>query len=350
MKIAILGDTHFGARNDSAAFNDFFEKFYVETFIPYLRDNGVKTVIQLGDLFDRRKYINFNSLFRCKHYFFDQLKSHNVQLFTLVGNHDIFWRDSLEVNSHDLLLKEYDNVHSVSSPKTISFDDTTIDFIPWMCKENEEEVVEFISSSKSDLCVGHFEISGFAMYRGVTSEDGLKINLFERYERVISGHYHTRSSRENVIYVGTPYEMTWEDHGDPKGFHIFDTDTRELTFYENPFRMFTKIDYDDSANYSEEQIDSLTKKYVKVIVGEKNDHVRFDRFISSIYLVNPYEVKIIEDVSSLTTSEIESSVKLEDTTQVMMNYLDNVESTVNKDRLKLFMKKLYVEAVNMEVL
>lgn len=349
MKIAILGDSHFGARNDSNVFNEFFDQFYTECFIPFLDDNKINTVIQLGDLFDRRKYINFNSLFKSKNYFFDQLRKRDVSLFTLVGNHDIFWRDSLEVNSHDLLLAEYPMVHSFSKPSTIFFEDTSIDFIPWICKENEKEVLDFINASKSDICVGHFEISGFSMYRGVTSDEGLKTSIFEKYELVLSGHYHTKSRKDNIVYVGTPYEMSWEDYEDPKGFHVFDTVTRELTFYENPFKMYAKIDYNDTAVPKGPEIERLAKKYVKVVVGEKNDYFKFDNFINSIYAVNPVEVKIIEDLTHLTSSEIEESVKLEDTTEVMMNYVENVESTIDKDKLKMFMKKLYVEAVNMEV-
>ena len=63
-KFVILGDTHFGARNDSRKFHDYFEKFYKNTFFPYLEEHGITEIIQLGDLFDRRKFINYKSYWR----------------------------------------------------------------------------------------------------------------------------------------------------------------------------------------------------------------------------------------------------------------------------------------------
>lgn len=64
--IALLGDTHFGMRNDSLDFHHLYEKFYTNVFFPKLKENGIKTIVQVGDLFDRRKYINFNTLALCR--------------------------------------------------------------------------------------------------------------------------------------------------------------------------------------------------------------------------------------------------------------------------------------------
>ena len=207
-----------------------------------MQQNQIKVIYQLGDLFDRRKFVNFNTLAECKRYFFDYLHQNGIQLITLLGNHDIFWKESLSVNAQSLILGEYDNITVIDKPTRMHEDNASIDLIPWICKENENDVFSFIDSSKSDLCLGHFEIAGFPMYRGMHAEEGLSHEMFGRYERVLSGHYHTRSKQENIEYVGTPYEMTWQDAGDPKGFSVFDTDTRELTFYQNPFTIHEKIE------------------------------------------------------------------------------------------------------------
>jgi DNA repair exonuclease SbcCD nuclease subunit len=244
MKFIILGDTHFGARNDLQLFHKHFEKFYNDLF-EYMDSNGIDTIYQLGDLFDRRKYINFHTLSQSRKYFFDRLRDRNIRMVTLVGNHDIYWRENVGVNSADLLLREYDNITVCMEPKTFKEGDTLIDIIPWICDDNEDEIKEFISKSKSDLCFGHFEIATFSMFRGVESHDGLPVSMFEKYERVCSGHYHTRSSRENIDYVGTPYEMMWQDYNDPKGFHVFDTDTRKMKFIANPRSIFHRIEYND---------------------------------------------------------------------------------------------------------
>lgn len=347
MKIAILGDTHFGARNDLKIFHDFFAKFYVDTFIPYLIENEIDIVIQLGDLFDRRKYVNYYTLSECKRYFFDQLEKNNITLHTLVGNHDIYWRESLEVNSSSLVLGEYNCVNVHTKPATISCDKTTFDIIPWICPENEAEIIEFIKNSKSDICVGHFEIAGFAMYHGMEAHDGIDRSIFEKFEQVWSGHYHTKSRKDNITYVGTPAEMIWQDYADPKGFHTFDLDTRKLEFIPNPNTIFARIEYDDSLGNMVD-LDTLNLKdcYVKLIVVKKTDYYKFDKFMNKLYNKGCYEIKIIEDLSEFSDGEVGEEINLEDTVSVLSNYIDSVETDMDKEKVKTFMRTLYTEAIN----
>ena len=352
MKIAILGDTHFGVRGDSIKFHDYYRKFYENEFFPYLEKNNITNIFQLGDLFDRRKYINFNTLALAKDYFFNQIADRELKLFTLLGNHDIFWKESLEVSSTGLVLGEYRQyMNLIDSPRAIAFPDgTSIDMIPWICKENEKEVFEYIDQSKSDLCFGHFEIVGFPMYKGMVGNHGLSHEMFAKYERVLSGHYHTRSKQENIEYVGTPYEMTWQDYNDPRGFSVFDTKTRELEFIKNPYTIHEKITYDDKNRDPMDlsQID-LKDKYVKVAVINKTDLYKFDQFINELYTKDAYEIKIIEDFSEFTDGEISTDINIEDTMSILSNYVDSVETDENKEEIKSVLKELYLEAINLEV-
>ena len=347
-KFCVLGDTHFGCRNDLNLFHIHFEKFY-DQLINSLVEQDIKTIFQLGDLFDRRKYINFNSLKESKRYFFNRLQEHNITLHTLIGNHDIYLRESLAINTQSLVLGEYNNVTIYDKPTTVNFNTTSIDIIPWICKDNEEEVRDFIDNSKSDLCFGHFEIATFAMYRGVESHDGLPMSMFSKYERVLSGHYHTRSQRENITYVGTPYEMTWQDYADPKGYHVFDTNTREMTFFENPYTIFVRVDYDDSKELIDLDSVDYSNKFVKVVVTNKTDLYKFDQFMNKLYGKGCFEIKIVEDMSEFSDGEIGEEIDLEDTIDVLSNYIDSIETDADKEKIKSFMKSLYIEAINLEV-
>ena len=246
MKLCILGDTHFGARGDSLDFHKYFRKFYNDVFFPYLKENNITTIIQMGDLFDRRKYINFNSLYLSRKYFFDELIANDLHMYTLIGNHDVSFKNTLEVNSPSLIIGDYQNIKVIQDFETITLDDLSIDVVPWICDENESEIFNKIKKSKSDICFGHFEIAGFEMDRGNICDTGIDKKLLNRYDVVLSGHFHHKSSDGNITYVGTPYEMTWADYSDLKGFHIFDTETREMVFVKNPYTMFNKILYDDS--------------------------------------------------------------------------------------------------------
>lgn len=348
-KFIVLGDCHFGVRGDSLKFHAYMEKFYRDFLFPYMEQNQIKVIYQLGDLFDRRKFVNFNTLAECKRYFFDELKTRGIQLITLLGNHDIFWKESLAVNAQSLILGEYDNITVIDKPTRMHEDNASIDLIPWICKENENDVFEFIDSSKSDLCLGHFEIAGFPMYRGMHSEEGLSHEMFAKYERVLSGHYHTRSKQENIEYVGTPYEMTWQDASDPKGFSVFDTETRQLEFHQNPFTIHEKIEYNDK---DVEPIDLTTieikDKYIKLVVINKTDLYKFDRFVNQLYEQEPYEVKIIEDLSEFNEGTIDAEISLTDTLSIVDSYIDSLQAEGNKEAIKSFVKGLYIEAINQE--
>ena len=152
MKICILGDTHFGMRGDSIEFHNHYEKFYNEIFFPYSLENNITVVFQMGDLFDRRKFINFNRLYLAREYFFDKLKKHNIQFYTIIGNHDIYFKNILSVNSSQMLLNDYDNITVIDKPIKMVFDGVDVDVIPWICSDNEEGIIEFIKNEQNDSC------------------------------------------------------------------------------------------------------------------------------------------------------------------------------------------------------
>ena len=354
MRLCILGDTHFGARGDSLDFHKYFQKFYDEVFFPYLIDNKIDVVFQMGDLFDRRKFINFNSLYLARKYFFNKLKQHNIKLYTLVGNHDVAYKNTLEVNSPGLLLNDYDNIEIFEKFDTIEFDGVLVDIVPWICDDNANDIFTKMKESKAQICFGHFEISGFEMDRGNVCEVGIDKQSLNKYDVVLTGHFHHKSTNGNITYVGTPYEMTWADWNDPKGFHIFDTDTRQLEFVQNPFRMFNKISYDDGVTDFEHwkayDFNSLKDTYVKVVVLNKQNPYLFDHVTDNLYKVGVADLSIVEDFSdALIDDDQEIIDQAEDTMTILSKYIDNLTLDVESEKLKALMRELYVEAINTEV-
>ena len=350
MKIAILGDTHFGVRGDSVAFHNNFREFYSKIFFPYLKEHEIDTIWQLGDLFDRRKYISFQSLALCRKYFFDVLKNRNINFFTLLGNHDITYKNTLEINSPQLLLKDYDNITIIDKPMHWSHD---IDIIPWICSDNEKEINEFINNSTSTMCFGHFEIAGFEMDRGNVCHEGMDAETLKRYELVLSGHFHHKSSRGNITYVGTPSEHTWADYNDTRGFHILDTDTRELTFIENPFRMFYKVNYNDDTLLYDEVVNAnyshLENKYVKIVVEKRDNSFLFDTLLDAIAKHNPIELSVVEDFTDYGESNMEVDVdQAEDTITILSKYVDGLTLPVESGTIKSILRDVYNEAMSME--
>jgi len=353
MKICLVTDTHYGARADNPAFSDYFAKFYKEVFFPYIDQNNITTVIHLGDVFDRRKFINFASLRACKDYFFEQLARRNIDTHIIAGNHDTFYKNTNDVNSPDLLLGEYSNITTYDKPVEVTFDGTSILLMPWICSGNYNEAMKAIQDTKCQLMFGHFEIDGFEMYKGSVNDGGFKPEIFSKFDSVYSGHFHHKSSRKNIHYLGTPYEITWSDYDDQKGFHVFDTETRELEFIPNPFSMFQKIFYDD-LNKSINEVVTLdftpyASTIVKVVVKNKINPVWFDMFIDRLEKAGLHDLQVVDDHLNLDLEDDSDIVnEAEDTITILNKYVDQMELVVDKAKLESLLRNLYNEAMSME--
>ena len=353
MKICLLGDTHFGARNDALSFHDYFERFYRDVFFPYLDKNGITHVIQFGDLFDRRKYVNFVTLSRSRQYFFDEMAKRNIQLDVFVGNHDTFYKNTNDINSPDLLLHDYKNISVYSNPVVKNYDGLDIALLPWVCSGNYVDSLKFIEDTRAQVLFGHLELAGFEMHRGAFNDHGMDTKIFDKFDMVCSGHYHHRSSRGNIHYLGTPYEMTWSDYNDPRGFHIMDTDTRELEFVLNPNRMFNKIHYDDSNKTMEELVEvdmSMYKdSFVKVVVSNKTNPYWFDLFITKLEKTGVVDMQVVEDHLNLNLEDDADIIdEAEDTLTILRKVVDGIDTQVPKKELDSFLTSLYNEALSVE--
>lgn len=351
MKLALLGDTHIGARNDSPAFHKFFAKFYNEVFFPALEEHGVTDVIQLGDVFDRRKYINFNSLYQGRDYFFNPLNKYRTWM--LIGNHDTYFKNTNDVNSPDMLLTEYQNIRKIRNSFETSIGGVSFLFMPWICDDNYEHSLDTLKQTQATHVIGHFEIDGFEMYKGAVHEGGITKEIFKDFETVWSGHFHHQSKVGNIHYIGTPYEMTWSDYGDQKGFHIFDTTTRELTFIPNPFSIFHKLHYDDTDKQINEVVNIDFNQYadtfVKLIVRNKTNPYCFDMFVDKLEKAGVYNVQVVDDhfhMGDINDEEIVSEA--EDTLTILSKHVSQLDDSVDKPQLDSLLRNLYQEALSVE--
>jgi len=353
MKIALITDTHWGARGDSVAFAAYFNRFYNDIFFPYLEANGIKRIFHLGDIVDRRKYINFVTA-RHLRKFVEHCDTQGIALDVIIGNHDTAFKNTNEVNSMNELFSHSNyNINYYSDPTDIEIDGTKIAVLPWICSGNYEQSMDFLKNTPAQILFGHLEIQGFEMYKGAVNDHGFETNLFGKFDTVFSGHFHHKSTKGNISYLGAPYEMTWSDYNDPRGFHIFDTDTRELTFIQNPYTMFNKVFYNDTDITMEDLLNFDADKYkgtfVKVIVKTKNNPYWFDRFIDKLEKAEVLDLQVVDDNLNLNLDDDSDIVdEAEDTLTILKKYVDQIETTVDRKKLNGFLNELYNEAINVE--
>ena len=356
MKAAVITDTHFGARNDSKVFLQYFGKFYDNVFFPYLEEHNIKTIFHLGDIVDRRKFINYVTLREFKEMFVQRCIDMNIEVHAIVGNHDIPYRNTNEVNAlNELFGDKHNLIHIYSQPQSIQWQGCDIAMLPWINSANYAESMQFVKNTKAQILFGHLEIKGFEMYRGMPNPHGLETALFDKFDMVCSGHFHHRSNRGNIHYLGNPYEMFWNDYNDQRGFHLFDSAERELTFIQNPYRIFNKIWYDDTDMVLEKflesfDFDSYKDTYVKVIVQNKSNPYWFDIVLDNLYKANPANVSIVDDNKNADLqSEEEIISEAEDTLTSLYKYVDQLNTNVDKSKLNQLFANLYTEAQNLEV-
>ena len=347
--IAIITDTHFGVRGDSTIYLDHQENFYNNIFFPELEKRNIKTVFHLGDLVDRRKYINFNTAKRMRTCFLDKLKSYDVHIIT--GNHDIFYKSTHEINALRELLGQY-NFNIYEEPQEINFHDIKLLLLPWITQKTEELAYKLLTKSTAMYCFGHLEIAGFEMFKDAYCEHGLNRNIFDKFNMICSGHFHHKSKQNSIHYLGAPYQMTWSDHGFDRGFHILNLEKQKLTFIKNPYSLFQKLHYNDE-NVTLEDIKAyvadhkLTGCYIKIFVERKTDPYLFDLFLEMVDEQNPFDVKINE---SLTILESDDTIDTEtqDTHTILMNTIETLDISSNKLKLKTLLSDLYKKAINIE--
>ena len=350
MKIAIITDMHLGVRGDSKVFLDHQEKFFNEIFFPYIDENDIKIVLDLGDTFDRRKFVNYVTLDRAKKMFFDQLAKRNIEYHAIVGNHSVYYTNTNEVNSMNLLLQEYSNFNIYcDETKELTFGSTNVIMVPWITKNNSENLMKSMAESKADICMGHFAIQGFEMLKGAINDHGLSKEIFSHFEQVYSGHFHHPSVYNNITYLGAPYEMTWSDYQGRRGFRVLDTETRDLEWVLNPFAIYHKIDYDDADMTIEDianlDLTNIKNSYIKVIVKDRSNAYIYDMFMNKLTDAGAVDVKAIEDSLNLEDAGVDEILdETKDTKDILHQYIESIDTKVNKVSIQNLIDELYIEA------
>ena len=344
MKIAIITDQHFGCRKNSKLFHDYFLRFYEDVFFPTLEKEGITTIVDMGDTFDSRKGIDFCALTWAKENYYNRLQKMGIEIHSIVGNHTAYYKNTNDINAINLLLREYSNVKIYSETTPIERDNLSILLVPWINPENEKKTMAMIEQSRSPVVMGHLELHGFKVNDYVVMEHGTNIDPFAKFDRVYSGHFHTRSSQNNIHYLGSPYEMYWNDWNDTRGFHLFDTETLEHTPINNPYNIFEKVFYEDTP-FQTFDTRGFEDKIVKVIVRKKSDIGQFERFIDKIYSANVAELKIVENFDfSGWYDTSETGYESEDTLSILNRYIDDSEVSLDKSIITKMVDEIYREA------
>lgn len=339
-RVLVIADLHFGERGDSKTFNEHILEF-IEWAIKTAKEHNVDKIVQLGDWFHHRNKIQVQTLtyaIEGARMLSNAFGKENV--FVLAGNHDLYYLDRLDVSSVSAL-RPY--VTIVDKPQTIL---PGCFATPWVASDDVwGQVIE--ASATHKYLFSHLELNGFMVNDKYAMEHGRSHRELKDYECVISGHYHSLQTEDNVLYVGTPYPITMNEANEEHGVVILDTDTDEISFIEYtgirvvsiPFDEIEKIlDYDPTKTsirieFPDTLEDESIIEETKQLLMEKN----FD------------EVKIKyrgEKAKRLIEADIES---VEEVDNIDAAVLSCIEKSVEIESIdKELLKSLYTQAASME--
>lgn len=353
MKICVITDTHQGWRDDNPYFISLMKRFYDEVLFPCIDEYKITRILHLGDIVERRKYINFYTLHRLRHDFLDPCLERGIKIDLTLGNHDTYFKNTNEVNSPTELFLKWPNISVHTGPTQIQIGNLDIALVPWVCADNKEETFQFLRDTKAKVCMGHLELIGYEMERGRKSDHGYNAEVFEKFHSVASGHYHHKSSTDNIHYLGSPFQLTWADSGDLRGFHIFDTETLEFEFIANPFDVYRKFEYDDVQYTIEELLAfdpaQFKDKYIKVIIKNKVNPYAFDLVIEALESAGAAEITPVDDHFNYDKVKDEDILmEADDTMTSLRKYVDTLNFGVDKVALDKKINDLYYAAINGE--
>lgn len=339
MKVAVITDTHFGARGDNADLLDSMVEFYDDQFFPTIEAEGCEHIIHAGDLVDRRKYINFKTLHTMREQF---IKRIHLPTDIICGNHDTYYKNTNDLNALDELIGANDLFRIYTNPDHTVIGGLKLLYLPWITEENSDYTSKLIQDSDAAMVFGHLELTGFQMVKGQVCLRGLDHRAFKKFHGVYSGHFHLKSSHDNIHYLGSPYPMNWGESDNMSGFHILDTDTLEMKFYQNHRSMFNKLFFE--ADTPKEDMPNVAKSWVKVIVKEKPDPYLFDTWCDKLSAQNPLEMRIVEPITQVSEEVVVSEA--DDTPTIIDRTIDAnlAMDDSDKEKLKGIMHELYNEA------
>lgn len=256
-KVLIIGDTHNGANGNNARLLQQNVDLYQNFIRPIIYNYGIDFCIDLGDFFDDREKIDVKTLGIVRN---KMLKDLPVPFYFIVGNHNLYYKNSTLVNNLTETIGDIPNVIVVDQFKEVE----GIDLVPWININNAEYIKSLIKTSTNKWCCGHFEFNGFQFDKSRVADVKEKIsrNTFQHYDKVFSGHYHIASEKDNIMYVGSPVQLTWIDVDVEKKVVILNTDDGSITEIVNNNNLFVQFKLEEPGGFTaaKEQIEGKRVK------------------------------------------------------------------------------------------
>lgn len=345
MKKIIIGDLHLGIKDSNGNFINYQNSFFNEILIPYLQKRPKEfDLVFLGDVFHNRRILNVKTIAQINQ-LFSKLSELCNDIIVIVGNHDLYFRNSYDLSASHLILNElFSNI--------TMFNDYHIEnnnlYVNW--RNNRKEYIELFETipfhvrENINYVFGHFELFNYKFNANINNDDVEALSesdlmdYFPKALKILSGHYHTPQEKKKVRYVGVPYQLTWSEYNERLGFIKLENDSEELI--ENPFQIFQYYEFNSKEDIDGFQIDE--GKFKKIIKVKFNDESLKDKIeiLKDNLSEQGHDVVIVNTfnnmIANCNETEIQKNLSMEN---LLWKYLNEETTIPNKNSFyKLFMQ------------
>lgn len=356
MTIAIITDTHQGARSSSSIFRSYMQFWYDTEFFSKLKADSIKTILHLGDFFDNRNAISVHDIDFVVGWFAQQIIDGDFEFIIVLGNHDVAFKNTNKIHSLAVLKAAApNNVTVIEECTSKDIEGQLYALVPWINSENYDDTMNFLANQQFKevtIVAGHFEIAGAKHYASSSpAEHGLNAELFKEFQEVWSGHFHHKSKLSNVRYMGSAFHLNWQDYGDARGHHLFDAATQTLTFVENTTCLFRMVTFEADvfkAMTDAEYLELFEGMFVRLVVSSEYNRVDLMDTVSKINRAKPHDLQVVntyaltEDTTSDSAEDVEAR-----TSKTTQQYIDDymTDNPQYSDKaVRELMTKLFDEA------
>lgn len=348
--IGFVTDTHLGARASSDIMREYFKWFWCDFFFPKMKENNVSDILHGGDFFDNRININAKDIDFLINVFIPTVNKYKINFHIILGNHDIHYKNTNDVSIADIF-KNCNYIKIYNEPKKVKLNNLNVLLVPWINKENYDKSLNIINSINNgtagvDICLGHFEIEGFKMYRTSISSSGLNPKLFDKIPWVFSGHYHHASKIGNIRYLGSPFHLNWQDYPDERGIYVLKDN--KLEFIKNPTTLFNEIEYNNQ-DFTDNEIKSLEGQFIKIIVNNRDDNSKYLNFLKKIKKIKTHSLEVIDKTLIKINNIKKNNVSIDnhDNLSIINKYYDNnINDELIRNKIKKVAQRVYNESLN----
>ena len=319
MKIAIFSDIHIYKHLGYDIFPQTAYKF-LEYLFAYCRKHHIKKIFFAGDLFHTKTKLDTIEFVRTK-----EIISHNYKdfdIYMIIGNHDMPMQNSTE-GSILFAFSDYAKI----IPDYSYFDFSNIRY-HFMSYRNNNKLPEFKYSPNKNILIAHQDIIGFKMNDSKLSSEGVQLDAFKKFDIIFSGHYHIHQHKNNLVYIGSPFQINFGERNQRKGFIIFDDSNFEWELKEYKDAPKFKI-----VKYRNIQNANVRNYFVRVVAESSIDARNLSRELISrgalavdvVYDIEEY-AKELEFIEELNNSNIKNLANL---------YIENTTISDKLDKKKL---------------